>query len=419
MNDIRMLLRSIGVSGAAMSAAILAACAGDSPDPDLPGQHEAHAEEQAATDPHAAHGQAGNEVGLDEALARRLGVTFAEARREDLQRTVRATGQVVWDETRLSTESLRFGGWAEHLHVDFTGRQVAAGEPLLDVYSPELVSAQEDLIGAGRLAAELAGSRVPGSPGHGEAVLEAARERLRYWKVAEEDIRAVEESGIVRPHLTFSTARSGFVVEKNVQVGERFEAGTPLYRIADLSHVWLEVDVYERDLPFVRLGSEVEVETPAVPGERLLAEIAYIYPDVDRDRRTARVRVDLPNPEGLLRPGMYATARALVVVAEDAITVPRDAVMYTGERTLVFLAPGDGSYEAREVEVGAEAGDRVEIRSGLEVGERVVARSGFILDAESRLMEAMMGQPGMPGMDMDMDDPDMEMDDHDHGGPDA
>jgi membrane fusion protein, copper/silver efflux system len=400
--------------------------------------HEDPGDHQAPADPHAEHGPApardvqtqdhgDGTVHIEDDLARRLGVTLTEARVEDLERTVRATGEVVWDETRLATVSLRFGGWAERLHVDFTGRHVRVGEPLLAVYSPELVSAQEDLLAAVRLARELSGSRVPESAARGEEVLDAARERLRLWGISSEDIHRVEEEGRAREHLTLVSPHGGYVVEKNIQAGERFEAGAPLYRLADLSRVWVEVEVYERDLPWMAMGGEVEVEAAGDPGARLQGRITYIYPDVDRTRRTARVRIELPNPGERLRPGMFATARARVAVARAAVTVPRDAVMHTGERALVFVYHGNGRYETRPVELGAEAGDRVQIRSGLDAEEQVVARAGFILDAESRLMEAMIGQPGMPGMEMDEHgtdghgggvsaDPHAQ---HDHGGPDA
>jgi membrane fusion protein, copper/silver efflux system len=370
------------------------------------------------------HGDGTVQVSGD--LARRLGVTVTGATREDLRRTVRATGEVVPDETRLSTVSLRFGGWAERLHVDFTGQLVRAGEPLLEVYSPELVSAQEDLLSALRLAGHLEGSRVPDSGLRSRGVVDAARDRLRYWQVPESQIRRVEETGEVQAVMTLEAPFTGYVMEKGVQTGERFEAGTPLYRMADLSRVWLEVEVYEGDLPFIQVGTEVQVSMSGV-GDDHSGRVSYILPQVDRERRTTRVRMVLPNPQGHLRPGMYATAQARVPVARDAVTVPRDAVMYTGRRAVVFVATAEDRYEIRDVQVGAEADDRVEIRSGLDEGESVVSRAGFILDSESRLMEAMMGQPGMPGMEMDHGapgpaEPDMDHPEHDrpeHGGPDA
>jgi membrane fusion protein, copper/silver efflux system len=383
------------------------------------------------------HGDGTVQVAGD--LARRLGVALSVAEVRDLERVIRTTGEIVPDETRLSIVSLRFGGWAEHLHVDFTGRFVHAGEPLLEVYSPELVSAQEDLISALRLADQLAGSRVPGSRDRSHGIVTSARERLRFWQVPEAEIRRVEETGQVRERMPLEAPSTGFVLEKGVVAGERFEAGTPLFRLADLSRVWLEAEVYERDVQWVRVGTEVRIQLPGQGVRERTGRVTFIDPQVDRDRRTVRVRIELPNPGGDLRPGMYATAEVQVLVARDAVTVPRDAVLHTGRRAVVFVALDHDRYEAREVEVGVEAEDRVVILSGLEAGDRVVSRAGFVLDSESRLMEAMMGQPGMPGMEMEMPGmepslPGMEMDmpgmesdspapppgEHDHpGGPDA
>jgi membrane fusion protein, copper/silver efflux system len=401
----------LATPAALLAAALLAYGCGEV-EPDTHAEHASpDPEDHRAGEPADAqlHDHGPGEIRIAGEVARRLGVTLTEARREDLHRTLRASGEIVPDETRLSTVSLRFGGWAERLHVDFTGRFVEAGSPLLEVYSPELVSAQEDLLSALRLAGHLEGSRVPQSGERSRGVVDAARERLRFWQVPEREILRVEETGEVRSRLTLDAPFTGYVLEKGVQAGERFEAGAPLYRLADLSRVWLEAEVHERDLPFVGVGTPVEISVPGRGGDDLAGRITYVLPQVDRDRRTTRVRIELPNPGGRLRPGMYATVRASVPVAEDAVTVPRDAVMHTGRRALVFVATGEDLYEAREVRIGAEADDRVEIREGLRPGEPVVARAGFILDSESRLMEAMMGQPGMPGTDMELDM------DRDHG----
>jgi membrane fusion protein, copper/silver efflux system len=203
---------------------------------------------------------------------------------------------------------------------------------------------------------------------------------------------------------------SGFVVEKPVQAGQAVQAGEVLYRLADLSRVWVEADVYESDIRLVRLGEAVDIEIAAYPGESFTGRVAYIYPDVRPDTRTGRVRLELPNPGGRIKPGMFATVHVAAPVAERGVVVPRDAVMRTGVRDLVFVEIEPGAYELREVRVGADAEGRTQILAGLLAGERVVARANFILDAESRLMEAMMGQPGMPGMDMDMPGMDMDMD---------
>jgi membrane fusion protein, copper/silver efflux system len=352
-------------------------------------------------------------IRIARAVAGRLGITSEAAEEAPLRRAIRTTGLVVYDETRLSTVSPRFGGWVERLHVDFTGRSVRAGEPLVDIYSPELISAQEELLSARRLKDGLAGSLAPGAEARTDDLVDAARRRLLLWEISPEQIDALEATGEVRRTLTMHAPQSGFVVEKTVDAGAAIQPGAVLYRLADLSRVWLELDVYEADLRFARPGEPVEVRVDAYPGETFSGRITYVYPDVKRDTRTGRVRVELANPEGRIKPGMFVVAHMDVEVTERAVLVPRDAVMYTGERRLVFVELSPGLYESREVEVGATVADRAEIVSGLRAGERVVARANFIVDAESRLMETMMGQPAMPGMEMDMD---ME---EDEGGDDA
>lgn len=388
------------------SLLLLPACNGN-------GDHAHHDhQEHSHPDDHATHEMSeeargesrdGDMVHISSEAARRLGVTVAEARTEALSRELRAPAAVQWDETRLSTVSLRFGGWAEHLHADFTGRFVGLDTPLLDVYSPELVSAQEDLLAALELAEELSGSRVPGSVDRSDAVLEAARARLRRWQIDAADIETLETTGQVMETLTIRSPRGGYVVEKNVQAGERIEAGAPIYRLADLAVVWVEIQVFERDLRFLRVGDPVEMVVAAHPGRTFAGNVAYLYPEVDRDTRTARVRVEVPNPGLELRPGMFGTARTRITLADDAVTVPRDAVLHVGDRSIVFVSHGNDGFMIHEVVVGLEAGGRTEILQGVRPGDLVVARAGFILDAESRLMDAMMGMPGMHG-DHDHDD---------------
>jgi membrane fusion protein, copper/silver efflux system len=350
-------------------------------------------------------------VRIAHSVAGALGITSVAAELGSLRRAIRSTGHVAWDETRLSTVSPKFSGWVERLHVDFTGRFVQAGEPLLEIYSPELVSAQEELLAARRLEASLTGSVAPGVAERTTGLVEATRRRLLLWDISSEQIREIEETGEIRRTLTLHAPRTGFVVEKDVSEGAGVQPGTALYRMADLSRVWLEIDVYEADLRFARTGDAVEVRVDAYPDERWTGRITYVYPDVDRGSRTARIRIELPNPDPdrRLMPGMFATAHLDALVAERALLVPRDAVMRGGERDLVFVEVEPGTYAVREVQVGATADGRTQILRGLLAGDRVVARANFIVDAESRLMETMMGQPGMPGMEMDMEMGDMDM----------
>lgn len=349
-------------------------------------------------------------------MARSLGITLATAELGPMRHVIRTTGNVTFDERRLSMITPKIGGFVERLHVDFTGQAVRRGQPLLEIYSPELVAAQEELLSAVRLERQLAQSAAPGVAERTGGLVEAARRRLLLWDISPAQIQRIEQTGEVRRTMTLHAPFTGFVVEKAVQAGQAVQPGQALYRLADLSRVWVEADVYEQDLRHARLGEPVEVEIGALPGERFVGRISYVHPEVQPATRTGRVRIELANPTGQIRPGMFATVHMDVPGAERAVLVPRDAVMRTGTRDLVFVQQSPGVYETREVQVGAAANGRVQILAGLLAGDRVVARANFILDAESRLMETMMGQPGMPGMegmdmemDMDMDPGGMDM----------
>lgn len=345
-------------------------------------------------------------VRIDPRMARSLGITLVTAELGPIRREIRSTGNVTFDETRLSTITPRIGGFVERLHVSFTGQAVRRGQPLLEIYSPELVAAQEELLAAIRLERRLAESQAPGVGERTSGLVEASRRRLLLWDISPEQIRRLEETGEVRRAMTLHAPFTGFVVEKDVQVGQSVQAGQALYRLADLSRVWVEADVYEQDLRHVRVGEPAGVEIGAIPGVRFTGRVSYVHPDVRPETRTGRVRIELPNEDGHVKPGMFATVYLDTPGAERALLVPRDAVMRTGTRDIVFVEREPGVYETREVQVGAATDGRVQILSGLLEGERVVARANFILDAESRLMETMTGQPGMPGMD----DLDMDMD---------
>lgn len=342
-------------------------------------------------------------VRMEPQMARSLGITIATAELGPVRREIRTTGNVTFDETRLSTITPKIGGFIERLHVNFTGQSVARGQPLLEIYSPDLVAAQEELLAAVRLERQLAQSAAPGVGDRTGGLVEAARRRLLLWDISPAQVRRVEETGEVRRTMTLHAPFTGFVVEKHVQDGQSVQAGQALYRLADLSQVWVDADVYEQDLQHVRLGDPVEVEIGALPGERVTGLVSYVHPDVRPDTRTGRIRIQLGNSDGKIKPGMFATVYLDTPGAERALLVPRDAVMRTGTRDILFVEQEPGVYETREVRVGAATNGHVQVLSGLLAGERVVARANFILDAESRLMETMMGQPGMPGMgDMDM-----------------
>ncbi|HET8623391.1 MAG TPA: efflux RND transporter periplasmic adaptor subunit [Gemmatimonadales bacterium] len=337
-------------------------------------------------------------VRLPAAAARRIGVTFAEVTRAPLGQSVRAVAEVTYDETKLVTVALKVDGWVERLHVNFTGQAVRRGAPLLDLYSPMLITAQQELVLARTLSREVVSGTMDARQG-ADRLVESARRRLRFWDVPPEAIAQVERSGEPSRLVRFRVPVSGVVLERLVQQGQQVMAGTAVLRIADLSTVWVEGEVFERDLLSVRVGHAALVDFQALPGESRSGRIAYVYPTLDRTTRTARVRVELPNPGLALKPGMYATLR-LTAAVDTALTVPRSAVLVTGERALAFLKRPDGAYEPRPVVLGRTTEDRLEVLSGLKAGDSVVASGTFLVDAESNLGTIMGGMGDMPGMDI-------------------
>ena len=339
-----------------------------------------------------------------------FGITFGSAEVKPLFRTVRAVGLVEFDETRMVYVSPKFGGWAERLYVDFTGQSVLEGQPLLDVYSPELVTAQEELILAADMLESVGMSRVEDVSASAADLYASARRRLEYWDISEEQIERLVETHEVRKTLTLYAPASGVVMEKDVFPGQAFQPGRNLYMIADLSEVWVNAEVFESDVSLVREGMRADVTVEALPGRTLSGRIEYVYPTLEDRTRSMRARVALANPRGELRPGMYATVR-LTAQLGDVLTLPASAVLYTGERAVAFVDMGGGSLMPHELELGVRGGDLVRVLSGVEAGQRVVTSAQFLLDSESNVAEVMrammaqmnlsdVGDRGMSGMDM-------------------
>ncbi len=323
-----------------------------------------------------------------------LGVVYAVVQRERLTRTLRTVGRIEVPEPAIADVTSKIEGYVERLLVSFTGESVRKGQPLLEVYSPMLVAAQEELLVARRLAL-LADTSTHEMWQTARANLEAARQRLAYWDITPEQIARIEHTGKISKTLTMVSPVTGIVMEKNVVEGQQIIPGMRLYRIADLSTVWVEGDIYEQDMQFLRVGSLVRIEVVAYPGKRYKGRVSFIYPTLDRRSRTNRVRVTVPNPDLELKPGMYATLYIDQVLSPDAVTVPADAVVMTGKRALVFVRAAPGMLVPREVVIGARAGDRVQVLHGLAGGEVVVAAGNFLVDAESRLAGSTGAMPGM------------------------
>ena len=330
--------------------------------------------------------------------AKRIGVTFAAALIDDMTTDVTSLGQVTWDETRATAIAPKVDGWVEKLHVNFTGQDVRQGEALLDLYSPMLVTAQEELLLATRLVRDVVNG-TDEARRSAEEMLASARRRLQYWDMAAVDIERIERTGQATRTVTLRATSQGVVVEKSVLSGQRIMAGETLYRLADLRTVWVDGQVFEHDLALVRTGQRVSVEIQAYPGERWPGSVTYIYPLVDAATRRARIRIELANPGQRLKPGMFATVHLTSALRERVLTVPRSAVLATGQRSVVFLKTASGTLQPHEVVTGAANDDRVEIRSGLQAGDTVVASATFLVDAESNLKAALDNMAGMPGMD--------------------
>ncbi|MBT8335466.1 MAG: efflux RND transporter periplasmic adaptor subunit [Gemmatimonadetes bacterium] len=345
-------------------------------------------------------------IRLTPAQASTFGITFGMAEVRPLVRTIRAVGVVEFDETRMAYVAPKFGGWAERLYVDFTGRIVRAGQPLLDVYSPELVTAQEELLLAARMAESAGTSRFAEVAEGARDLLESARRRLAYWDITDEQISRLLETGEVSRTLTLHAPVSGVVMEKDVFQGQAFQSGRNLYMIADLSEVWVSVEIFETDVPLVREGMPAEISVASLPGETLTGTIEYVYPTLEDRTRSMRARVAVPNPGARLKPGMYATA-VLRAALGETLTVPSSAVLRTGERAVAFVDMGGGELMPHELRLGARGEGYVQVLEGLEPGHRVVTSAQFLLDSESNLaevMQAMMAQMGMSdmgGMDME------------------
>jgi Cu(I)/Ag(I) efflux system membrane fusion protein len=302
-----------------------------------------------------------------------------------MESAIRAAGRVVVDETRLADVALKVRGWVGELRVDAVGDPVRAGEVLFTLYSPELYTAQEEYLQALRSQAR---ARETAAPERADYLVRAARNRLRLWDVAPADVEALAQSGRPLEHLPVRAPASGFVIEKNVVEGGAFEPGERLYRIAPLDPVWIEAEIYESELPRVEVGMPVAVRLAYLPERRFEGRVAWVYPTLTGPTRTARLRVELPNPDLALRPDMWATVE-VASTHGDRLVVPLSAVLYAGERSFVFLDLGEGRFRPQPVQVGMRVGEEVEILAGVEAGQAIVASGTFLIASESRLRAAL------------------------------
>lgn len=331
-----------------------------------------------------AGGQAAPSVSLSAEAIRATGVATVPVTLQDLKHEIRAVGTIEADETRLERVAARVAGRVERLHANFTGQVVRRGAPLYTLYSPDLVSTQREYLLTLEQERRLSASGSAEAAESARELVRAARDRLKLWGIGDGQIRELERTGTPRLALTFVSPISGTVLQKNVVEGQYVQEGTEMYLLADLSSVWLVAQVYEFELGRLRTGQTAVVTASAYAGRSFEGRIAFIEPVLDRETRTARVRIVLPNRQGDLKPGMFADAR-LQVPLENRLSVPRSAVIDTGTRRVVYVETAPGTFQPREVTLGATSGDRVAVLGGVNEGEKVVAAANFFIDSQAQL----------------------------------
>jgi len=334
------------------------------------------------------------------AVARQLiGVRSAPAAYATLTQEVRAVGTVGYDERGLTQVTVKTSGWVREVFVDSIGRSVRKGDPLFTLYSPDLLATQDEHLLAVKTQAQLAASPLGDAKANAASLVASTRERLRLWDVTEAQMAALERRGKAEPVLTVYAPSSGIVMKREALPGKYVEPGTTLYEVADLSTVWISADIYESEVAAVKLNQPASVTFAAYPGETFRGTVSYIYSTLNTEARTVRVRVEMPNPGLRLKPGMFGTV-TLVTDAARMLVVPKEAVLDTGLRQLVFMDRGEGAYAPYPVKLGHRNQDSVEVLEGIKEGDRIVTSANFLLDAESKLtsassMQAMMGRIGM------------------------
>ena len=326
-----------------------------------------------------------------------IGVQYGTVENQNLSKSLRAVGRAAFDETKIVRINPKIEGWIEDVYVDFTGKLVQKGQPLLSIYSPDLVQTQEEYLLAIKGRKQLSESPFGEAVDFSESLVKSARRRLELWDISEAQIKELEKRGTPSRTMTLYAPASGFVMTRNAFPKQRVMPDTELYQLADLSTIWIVADIYEFEAADIKLGQPATVTLSSYPGRNFNGKITYIYPQVDNTTRTLKVRVELANKNFLLKPDMYADV-TLNIGYGSGLVVPQEAVMDSGSEQLVYVALGDGYFEPRKVQVGAKVDNKYVVLAGLKAGERVVTSGNFLVDSESRLKSAAGGM-GMPGMD--------------------
>jgi len=340
-------------------------------------------------------------IKIDPVTVQNIGVKLEDVTVRKLNKIIRTVGKVQADETKIYSINTKIMGWVEKLYVDYTGKFVGKGEPFLELYSPELVSTQEEYLQALRYRKQLEQSSIDEARRGGEQLVESAKRRLLYWDIPESEIQELERRGEPKKTLTFYSPVDGYVMDKMVYKGQSAMAGMELYKIADLSTIWIIADIYQYELPWVRVGQKVDIELSYLPGKTFQGRITYIYPMLSMETKTAKVRVEVQNTPSLeFKPEMFATVQIASPVVVNTVAVPDQAIIRSGERNIAVIALGGGYFDPREVKLGVMAEGFVQIVDGIKEGEKIVVSSQFLIDSESNLKAVISQMSGHAGMDM-------------------
>jgi Cu(I)/Ag(I) efflux system membrane fusion protein len=317
-----------------------------------------------------------------------IGVRTVKASIKPMLRVIRTVGRVEYDEKKLATANTKVEGWIEKLHVDYTGRYVKKGEPLAEIYSPELVATQKEFLNIQRWATQSPSVKDERTAmlliKDAQAMLEAAKERLRLWDISDDQIQTIETTRKPIRTLTIYSPVSGYVVQKMAVQGMRVMPGEKLFDVVDLTSVWIVSDIYEYELPYIKVGQTARIGLSYFPGKEFSSQVDYIYPSLAGETRTAKVRFTIPNPDGALKPQMFTNVEIKINLG-NRLTVPSEAVIDTGIRQIVYVDKGEGNFEPREVTTGLKADELVEVTDGVKAGEKVASSANFLIDSEAQL----------------------------------
>ncbi|HWR14671.1 MAG TPA: efflux RND transporter periplasmic adaptor subunit [Terriglobales bacterium] len=332
-------------------------------------------------------GQGGVENGMIKVTPERqriLGIRTAPVEEKVVTRTLRTSGQVVPDETRIAHVHVKTPGWIENVYVDFVGQMVKKGQPLFTIYSPDLVATQEEYLIAKRGQQQLGSSSYMDVAHNSQSLLESARQRLELWDLTEAQIQRLDQTGQVNRTITVYSPVTGYVTDRKAFPHVAVNGDSDIYTITDLSRVWVTADVYESELPYVKVGQPANIKLSYVPGKTFSGRVTYNYPTLDPQTHTAKVRIDVPNTGLMLKPNMFADVELEIRYGKHVV-VPEGAVLNSGTMQTVFVVHDDGKFEPRQVNVGPTVDGQTIIEFGLEKGEAIVSSGNFLLDSESRM----------------------------------